>query len=461
MAYRSYATLLASLFVSGSLLACGGETGPAIATSSGGNQPAKIATYHADARAIIEAKCINCHVDGSIAPFALTDYQHVKDNAASAKSAIEQGTMPPWHPDEACNDYRYDRSLSQDERDTLLAFFGGDMQEGDPADYVAPQLDSITVNADLSLEMAEAYTPQVQPDDHRCFIIEWPETETKYITAYQIVPGRSDVVHHVIVFKVAPGAADAYRAMAEAEAGAGYECFGGPAANGSGGAAQANASMIGAWVPGSAGGRLPSGTGLAVEPGSLFVMQMHYNTQTAKPAPDQTTLQVELVDTVDKPGVAQLFTKIEWLSAGGMPIPAGDKAVTLKTEISVDQFMGFTGGWDELGLAPGSDIVIHAAGLHMHRLGQWSRATVKHADGSESCLIEIDDWDFDWQGQYALRQPITMNAGKDSLTLSCTWDNSQANQPFVDGKQATPQDVEWGDGSGAEMCLTALFITAP
>jgi hypothetical protein len=86
---------------------------------------------------------------------------------------------------------------------------------------------------------------------------------------------------------------------------------------------------------------------------------------------------------------------------------------------------------------------------------------VKHADGSESCLIEIDDWDFDWQGQYALRQPITMNAGKDSLTLSCTWDNSQANQPFVDGKQATPQDVEWGDGSGAEMCLTALFITAP
>ena len=56
---------------------------------------------------------------------------------------------------------------------------------------------------------------------------------------------------------------------------------------------------------------------------------------------------------------------------------------------------------------------------------------------------------------------MTMNTSTDRLNLSCRWDNSAANQPFVDGKQIEPTDLEWGDDTGDEMCLTGLYVTAP
>ena len=48
----------------------------------------------------------------------------------------------------------------------------------------------------------------------------------------------------------------------------------------------------------------------------------------------------------------------------------------------------------------------------------------------------------------------------DSLRLSCTWDNSEANQPVIDGQVAAPHDVQWGEGTTDEMCLGVLYLTA-
>jgi len=444
------------------LLACGGDTVPASSDSSvttGSGVPSL--TYHRDARAIIESKCNSCHVDGAIAPFALSDFESVTTNAGIAKYALDHNTMPPWPPVEGCNEYTHNRSLSAADRETLIAYFDGEMAEGDPADYTKPTNTVAPIEPDLTVKMSKAYTPLVEPDDHRCFIIDWPETETKFLTGYQVVPGKAEVVHHVIVFKVDAASAADFRAMDEAEAGPGYECFAGPAASGSDSAAQAAGAMIAAWVPGAPVARFPTDSGIRMEPGSVLVMQMHYNTQSSNPAPDQTSLQLEMTDQVTKPGVAQIFTKFNWLSPGGMPIPAGDDKVTLEADIDVNQFLSFTGGWTELGLEAGSEVAIHGAGLHMHQLGKWSRASVSHGDGSESCLIEIDDWDFNWQGQYKLLEPVKMNPTTDTLHLACRWDNSAENQPFIDGKQAAPKDVEWGDDTNDEMCLTALFITKP
>jgi hypothetical protein len=39
------------------------------------------------------------------------------------------------------------------------------------------------------------------------------------------------------------------------------------------------------------------------------------------------------------------------------------------------------------------------------------------------------------------------------LDAQCTWDNSQKNQPVVNGQQISPIDVMWGEGTLNEMCM--------
>ena len=56
---------------------------------------------------------------------------------------------------------------------------------------------------DAIVEMPEAYTPAVEPDDYRCFLVDGPELEdTSYITGFEVFPGERSVVHHVIAFVI-------------------------------------------------------------------------------------------------------------------------------------------------------------------------------------------------------------------------------------------------------------------
>jgi hypothetical protein len=74
-------------------------------------------------------------------------------------------------------------------------------------------------------------------------------------------------------------------------------------------------------------------------------------------------------------------------------------------------------------------------------------------------VLRIDEWNFDWQGGYTLREPLRVGPD-DTLRISCTWDNSAENQPVVDGAVLEPQDVVWGEGTTDEMCLSVMYVTA-
>ena len=68
--------------------------------------------------------------------------------------------------------------------------------------------------------------------------------------------------------------------------------------------------------------------------------------------------------------------------------------------------------------------------------------------------MRIPDWDFNLQGFYNYIEPAIIHDG-DTLTLTCTYDNSVDNPNQVSDP---PQDVEWGDGTDEEMCLVFAYI---
>ena len=421
--------LITALFMLG---ACGGDSGPL--------------TFHKDVKPIVDARCAGCHYEGGIAPFALTSFEDFEVHSGISMAAIEAGTMPPWQANNECNDYIGDRSLGDEDIQVLEDWMEAGSLEGDPANPGEPLVVERTElsRVDLELTMAEPYTPVTRSDysdDYRCFLLEWPETETTYVTGFRAVPGADAVVHHVIAFLATPDQVGGYPGLDDADPGPGYECFGA-----TGGPAQ---TWLGSWAPGNLGNDLPAGVGLEVEPGSLIVLQVHYNTLAvpagaAIPA-DQTKIQMSLESSVERVGSMMPWANPLWLTGQNMRIPANDSDVSHTFGLDPNLFQG------------SQRLEIHGAGLHMHLLGKSASLEVVHANGERSCVLQVDEYDFDWQDGYALRQPIEVLRG-DVLKLECHWDNTAGNQPVVDGEPQLPRDVFWGEGSTDEMCLGVLLV---
>ena len=139
-----------------------------------------------------------------------------------------------------------------------------------------------------------------------------------------------------------------------------------------------------------------------------------------------------------------------------MKIPAGEADVVHTFEGDITNFIALL--FPGTPIKPGDPYVIHSAALHMHTLG--TRASLRVIGPKPDCLLDIPRWDFNWQRSYFFAEPVTVVSGNE-LQLECHWDNSAANQPFVDGVQQAPKDVNWGEGTGDEMCLGVVYITAP
>ncbi|MFP2927089.1 hypothetical protein ACLESO_18185 [Pyxidicoccus sp. 3LG] len=404
-------------------------------------EPLPPATWHKDVAPLIQAKCGTCHDEGGIAPFALQTYADALAHRDSIKAAVQAGTMPPWPPSPDCNTYKQDRSLDEAQKALLTRWVDEGAAEGDPAEAAAlPAPTGGLSRVDVRLEMPESYLPRQSPDDYRCFIIDWPETRTRYITGFRADPGNRATVHHVIAFLAKPNLVSTFQALDDADPGPGYTCFGGP------GGDATRATWLGGWAPGSLGMDFPTDTGLRVEPGSKVILQVHYNDHGTRPGPDRSAVAFKVDDTVKKVAHVQPWANPTWLSdRSSMRIPAGSADTTHAWSLEPTPIISFITEGQFFNNVP---ITVHSAALHMHTRGTRARAEVVRSSGARQCILEIPHWDFHWQGSYGLQRPIQLFNG-DRLALECHWDNSAPG--------AT--DRHWGEGTDDEMCLGVFFLT--
>ena len=179
------------------------DTDPDADTDESESQPTY--TWHGEVAPLVAQKCAGCHVDGSIAPFALTNYAEVSTLAPILAPAIESEAMPPWSAAPGCNNYEHDRSLSAEEREILLTWIDEDVPEGDPSQAAPLPEPPPAWVPDTMIEMPEAYTPTQEPDDYRCFLVDGPElAQTSFVTGLEVYPGEREIVHHLIAFLIDP-----------------------------------------------------------------------------------------------------------------------------------------------------------------------------------------------------------------------------------------------------------------
>lgn len=372
-------------------------------------------TWYRDVEPIVQVKCAGCHRGGGIGPFALDTYEQAKPMAASMAGSTAARRMPPWMPNADCNSFRDDRRLTAEQIAVFEAWAEQGAVAGDLADArPAPTADAGLEWVDATLTPAGPFTPPAaEPDTFHCFVLDPQLTQARQLVGYEVKPGASRMVHHVLLYSVPRARAQQRDAQVP---GIGYPC--------ATGSSFVDGPLVGTWVPGTQAVRFPAGTGLTLDAGDVLVMEMHYNlmngveTDTTRlelqlaRAPVTQARMVTLVDTqFSVPPNAMLYTP-----------PSHPKTMNVPFSGKV---------W---GVMP-----------HMHRRGAKFRYEL--ATGStNTCLLAIDAWQYTWQETFMFAAPIDVPAGSQAR-VSCTW-NNELDRPLV-----------WGEGTDQEMCVSFAYVT--
>jgi peroxiredoxin len=373
-------------------------------------QPQGEVTYSNQIARLFEARCVECHRSGEIAPFPLTDYEEVVGWAETIQEVVHEGRMPPWFANPEYGKFANNARLSGEERRLLDDWIAAGCPEGDPSQL--PQPREFTVGW------------QIPPPDQVIYIAEEPITvqaegtvayqyytvdpgfkEDKWIKAAECRPDNRSVVHHIIAFFVPPG----------------EKLRGG-----------VRGAMVG-YAPGMPPNQFEEGTAMFVQAGSRVVFQLHY-TPNGSQQHDRSSLGLVFADP------ATVKMRVGGGVAGNrfFQIPPGDSNYEVRSHYRFE-----------------NDARLLTMTPHMHLRGKSFRYEAEYPDGSTEVLLDVPRYDFNWQLRYRLLEPKLMPKGT-KLVCTAHFDNSAENLANPD-PTAT---VRWGDQTWEEMML-GYFSTLP
>lgn len=386
-------------------------------------------TYGGKVAEILNNRCVECHRDGEIAPFSLTDYDEVAGWSDMIKEVVREGRMPPWHATGEHAKFANDRTLSDKEKNVLYAWADAGAPAGDLNDLPKPPKKvegwQLPREPDHVFPVSASESPdagrliQIHGNDpepfevpatgtvrYKYFSVDPGFEEDVWIEAAELKPGNREVVHHILAFAVPKGQ----------RIGNGARGF-----------------LFG-YVPGARVEPTPEGHAKKIPAGSQLIFQVHY-TPIGTPQKDNSLLGLVLADP-DK-----VTHEIVTTSAvqPRLNIPPGKP--DFKTFASSPAFP--------------ADATLLSMSPHMHVRGKSYRYELETPDGKET-ILDIPAYDFNWQTTYALAEPLRVPAGSKFL-CTAIFDNSEGNP----GNPAPKEWVHWGDQTWDEMMIGYYHYSVP
>ena len=376
-----------------------------------------LVTYGAEVATILERHCVACHRAGQVAPFALDTYVEAKARARTIAAVTAKRVMPPWKATHLPGaEFAGERRLTAAELGTLRAWAATGATEG-PARPTASPLaaDGWGLGTpDLVLEMREPFVVEAEGDDvYQCFVIPVALPAFRWVRAFEFAPGSRRTVHHALFFVDGSGAG---RARDAESAGPGYRCFGLPGFF--------PTSSLGGWSPGNGPYAMPDGVALPLRKGADVVLQIHYHATGTR---EQDRSRLALYFSAAAP-TRQIFDVT--LTSKRIDIPAGERAYRVRDSITLPVPV------DLEGVIP-----------HAHYLARRMRGWAVLPSGQRRNLLEIEDWDFNWQQSYRYLRPVRLPA-ETRLEMEFEYDNSAANPR---NPSHPPRRVSWGPETTDEM----------
>lgn len=382
-------------------------------------------TFNRDIAPMIFSNCVICHREGEVAPFGLTSYAQVSKRARQIAEVVTQRLMPPWKPAPEYGHFANERRLSDSQVSLIESWVDAGRPEGERADL--PPLPRFPTGwqlgkPDMIVRMQKRFALYADgPDLYQHFVIPLGLSEDRVIRAVEVHPGNPKIVHHAHMFLDNTGQA---RLLDEADPSDGYTRFGGHGLT--------SAAYLGGWNPGATPHFFPPGTGRLMPKGGDVVFQIHYH-PSGKPEFDQTEIGLYFAP----PDARQLIADLV-VGNVDLMIPAG--AAEAK----------FTGEY-----TTPVNLVLMEIRPHMHLLGKSYKARGVLPSGEEVPLINIEEWDFNWQDSYVFDPLVRLPAGS-KIQIEVVYDNSSSNHA---NPNSPPKTVYFGEESTDEMSNCAIRVT--
>ena len=161
---------------------------------------------------ILNARCVECHRTGDIAPFTLDTYEQAAGWSEMIREVIDDGRMPPWHADPKYGHFSNDRRLTDAEKKLIREWVDAGAPQGDLKELpVAPKFSSgwqLSHEPDAVINMRQKpfEVPAEGAVKYLYFLADPGFKEDKWVTEIEVQPGTRSLVHHILVFVFPKGA---------------------------------------------------------------------------------------------------------------------------------------------------------------------------------------------------------------------------------------------------------------
>jgi hypothetical protein len=376
-------------------------------------------TFHHDLAPVLRSHCEPCHHSGGSGPFSLTEYADARKRSAQLADVTARRVMPPWLPEPGCAEFLGDRSLTAEQIALFRRWADAGAPEGDPSGGLPPATWTTgwqLGEPDLVVTLPEPFTvPAEGRDLYRNFVLPLPVASRKFVRAVELLPGNPKVVHHAFLYI---DATDESRRLDLRDPEPGFPGLHVPSS------AQAPPGHFLSWQPGKRSPPPPKDLAWTLEKDCSLVLQVHVS-PTGKP--ELLKPSVGFFFTPDAPA----RTPVKFgLWSYEIDLPAGERAAVVQDSFTLPIDV------DLLRILP-----------HAHFLGRRLEGTARLPDGTTRCLLRIPEWDFNWQGDYAYREPVPLPRGT-VVTMTFTYDNSAENPR---NPHRPPRRVRYGLQSSDEM----------
>jgi hypothetical protein len=359
-------------------------------------------TFNKDVAPIFHAKCTECHRPGEIAPMSLITYEEARPWAKSIAKNVAAGEMPPWKVNPEHGKFSNDISLTQNEIDTIVNWVDTGAPRGNPSD--SPAMPEYTEGwrlgePDYIIDLDTIDVPAEGPDFFPNIDVKINLPEDKWIRAVEVRPGDRQVLHHVVAF-LGDGAS----------------------------VPTAIPDFLAVWAVGTSPAVYPEGTGRLVKKNATLRMNMHYHTY-GEAATDQTRIGLYFSDKEPEKAINGQFA-----GTVNFRIPANEDDYQVDARYVVDE-----------------DVQLISFFPHMHTRGKSMKYTATYPDGSSEILLDVPDYDFNWQWFYYPEEAVTLPEGT-IVDIEAHYDNSVGNPNNPD----PTRDVVFGEDTHSEMMFGAF-----
>lgn len=371
-------------------------------------------TFHEDVEPILQRKCQACHNPDGIGPFPLLTYEQLKEDLPTVAEVITDRRMPPWHADPTVGAFSNDRSLTEAERSTFLAWIEHGAPQGDPTRAPAPRTFPKgwrLGEPDAVIQVPNSFTvPATGTVDYQYFRVNTDFGEDRWVKAMDVQVDAPTVVHHVLVFIKYPD-------------GSGLK-----SPNMRGGLEGFFASAL----EGDDVYPFPAGSAKLLPKGSQLVFQVHY-TPDGQARTDRPRMGLYFT----KPG-EQVTREAKSIAMHNVrfAIPPETKGFEVRARYTFHE-----------------DTVLYGLLPHMHLRGESFKYLLMYPDGTHRPVLNVPRYDFNWQTNYKLAEPLFIPKGARMVGIA-TYDNTSTNPANPDPKRM----VYFGEQTNDEMMIGYMDV---